>query len=141
MSFSEVQLIFLASVRFSEIDEIKERFRVGGIPIFVAPDFTLKANDIPGLGASQQHAAGRSNWYSVSVCLDEQFEEGKRLFNDPNYTVMSPVDVAEFEAEMDKLGANREVELNLADNGLFWIVAAVILGLVIWIVRTVSTAH
>ena len=134
-------MIFLASVRSSDVDEIKERFRVGGIPIFVAPDFVLKRNDIPGIGASQQHAAGRSNWYSVSICLDEQLEEGKRLFNDPNYIVISPVDVAEFEAEMDKLGANREVELNLADSGPFWIVVAVVLGFVIWILRAVSAAH
>ena len=52
---------------------------------------------------------------------------------------MSPVDVAKFEAEMNKLGASPEIELNLANSGFFWISVAVIIGFAIWMLRIVST--
>lgn len=103
-------MIFLASVQSSEIDEIKDRFRAGGIPVFIVPDYSVKAGEIAGIGASLEHANGQTNWYSVSICLDDQFAEGQRLLDDANYHVIAPVDVEKFEATMNKLGANRDVE-------------------------------
>lgn len=123
---------FLASVHAEAINEIKERFRVGGIPIFVVPDYGLRQNDIAGIGASQRHANGQASWYAVNICLDEQFEDGRSLLDDPNYKVAAPVDVAQFEATMDKLGANQSFEW-FSDKTLAWIawviVAGVVLGL------------
>ncbi len=133
-------MIYLASVRSSEIDEIKDRFRSGGIPIFTAPDYTITDGMPGGIGLSARNAEGRPDWYSISICLDEQLEEGKRLFKDADYKVFVPVDVDEFEAKMDKLGANREFEWRFSDNGLLWIVLAVIVGFVICILRAVSIA-
>jgi hypothetical protein len=131
-------LIYLASVRSEEMDEIKERFRTGGIPVYIAPDYSI-SDGIGGIGVSRSNADGRPRWYKINICLDHQLEEGKRLFDDANYKVMAPVDVVKFEATMDKLGANRDVEWRLSNTSLNWLVGIVILGLVLFILRAVLT--
>jgi hypothetical protein len=132
-------LIYLASVRAKEMDEIKERFRTGGIPVLIAPDYSINDGMPGGFGVSERNAMGKPSWYSINICLDEQLEEGKCLFKDVNYKVKAPVDVAEFEATMDKLGANSNFEWRLSNTSLNWIVGIVILGFVLLILRAVLT--
>ncbi len=128
-------MIYLASVRSSEIDEIKERFRAGGIPVFIAPDYTIENGG--GYGVASNNLAGLIKWYSIKICLDDQIEEAKHLFNDANYKVMAPVDVDKFESTMGNLGANRDFEWRLSDKSLTWIIGLVILGFVLLILRAV----
>jgi len=68
-----------------------------------------------------------------------RFEEAKRLFNDANHKVKAPVDVTEFEATMEKLGANSNFVWRLSNTSLNWIVGIVILGFVLLILRAVLT--
>jgi hypothetical protein len=46
----EMQLIYLASVRAEEMDKIKERFRTGGIPVLIAPDYSINDGMLGGFG-------------------------------------------------------------------------------------------
>ncbi len=93
-----------------------------------------------GVATIYRNATSLPDWYRINICLDEQIEEAKRLFNDANYKVKAPVDIAEFEATMDKLGANRNFEWRLSNTSLNWIVGIVILGFVLLILRAVFTS-
>jgi hypothetical protein len=113
----------------------------GLVPLvdLIAPDYSINEGMPGGYGVSESNAMGQPRWYSINICLDDQLEEGKRLFNDANYKVMAPVDVAKFEATMDKLGANRTFEWRLSDTSLNLIFGIVILGIVLLILRAVLT--
>lgn len=133
-------MIYLASVNSSKIDEIKARFRAGGIPVFIVPDYSITEGTIGGIGTSFRNINDDPEWYRLNICLDDQLEEAKRLFEDSNYKVTAPVDVEKFEATMDKLGANRKVEWRMPEISLNWIVGIAILGIALLILRAAWTA-
>src|SRR5690349_1533487 len=111
------------------VDEIKARFRAGGIPIFLEPDYGTRDQPTVGRASAYRNATTPPEWYRVYVCLEQQKEEAKRLFHDARYKVKAPVDVDEFEATMEKLGANRKFEW---PESLNWIVGIVAIASVLW---------
>jgi hypothetical protein len=129
-------MVYLISVRSSETDEIQERFRAGGIPVFLEPDYS-RVDMVTGIATVFRNATTGPAWYRVYVCLDDQLQEAKRLLSDANYKVTKPVDVAKFEATMDRLGANRKVGWRLSDKNLNWIVGIIVVAFVLWILRVV----
>ncbi|BCM25369.1 hypothetical protein [Methyloradius palustris] len=113
--------------------ELKDRFKAGGIPIFVDVDYSLRdvsANGTPGIYRS---ASSPPSFFRINVCLDEQFEEAKLLLNDPGYQVKHPVDIASFDAEMKKLGANKVPDIKIPVNYLNLISLFIFMGFIFWL--------
>jgi len=124
-------LRYLVSVKFEQLHEIEDRFRAGGIPIYVEED-QVRSNEaaiVPVAIVSRFNLP--APWYRISVCLEEQFEEAKQLLADSNYEVRAPVDVEEFEKRMKELGANRPVALRPSARALNWLVGMILLGIAI----------
>ena len=130
---------YLGSVPSSEVDEIQRRFRISGVPIFVEPDHA-RGDMVTGIATAFRNAVSGPSWYRVYVCIDDQLHEAKRLFSDANYKVTKPVDVAKFEATMDKLGANKKPTWRVSSQTMNWIVGALVLLFVLWILRAVITS-
>jgi hypothetical protein len=114
------------------VDEIKARFRASGIPIFVEPDYAARDTMSVGPASTYRNATTPPESFRVYVCLEQQREEAKRLFHDARYKVKAPVDVEQFEATMERLGANRKFEWPISLN---WIVGIVAVAAVLWIAR------
>lgn len=116
---------------FEQLQPMRDRFRAGGIPIFVEVDH-VRSNEtaiVPAAIVSRFNLP--AHWYRIDVCLDEQFDEATRLFQDPGYSVQSPVDVEAFEKQMEELGANRPVSLRPSDKTLNVVVGAAIVAIVL----------
>lgn len=108
-----------------EADEITQRFHTRGIPVFVEPDYTR----------TDPSARWASFGFRVHIWLEEQSEDAKRLLRDPDYEVMSPVDVAKFYAAMEQHDEKREAAWYRGEeNWLNWLVGLGALGLVAWFV-------
>jgi hypothetical protein len=133
-------MIYLTSVRLAELTELKARFRASGIPVYVEPDYSVRDTMASGSADTYRSATSPHDWYRINICLDEQLDEAKHLFEDANYEVKAPVDVAKFETTMDGLGANREVEWKLSDKDLNRIFEIILVGFVFWILYAVLTS-
>lgn len=120
-------MIYLASVHGDDLALIEDRFRSGGIPIYIEPDFSSKES----VGA-YNGVISQPTRYRINICLDEQLEDAKHLFADPNYKVKEPVDVSEFERAMEQLGATRDSNQFMPIKGLYWIVGIILIGFAAW---------
>ena len=129
-------MLYLTSVRSEDIQEIEGRFRASGIPIYTDPDYSQRDGFVSGIGSSYSNATRLPDWYRINVCLDEQFEEAKLLFENPSYTVKWPVDVAQFEATMNELSTQEIRPLN-SENILNRISIIVVVAFAIWILYVV----
>jgi hypothetical protein len=129
-------MLFLTSVRFEDLSEIEERFRAGGIPIYVEPDYSQRDKLAIGYASAYTSATSPTEWYRINISLDEQFDEAKLLFVDSKYKVKAPVDIDEFEDKLKKL-AVQEVSLINPDNYLNRIAIIVFVVLLIGILYAV----
>jgi hypothetical protein len=119
-------VILLGSVGFEQSAELRDRFRGAGIPILLEPDYARKGQI--ALGAPNRAEPDRVR---VHVCIEEQIDEARRLFADPDYVVQHPVDIEEFDAAMERVGAGPDLERSLPDMTMNWIVGGMLLALVI----------
>jgi len=133
-------LKYIASVKFEHLQDIEDRFRAGGIPIYVRPDL-VRSNEaaiVPAAIVSRHNLP--AHWYRIDVCLDEQHEEAELLFANPDYEVRNRVDVDAFEETMNRLGANRPVSMRPPDRALNWLIGAILLAIVLAVVAAALTA-
>ena len=129
-------MFLLASIPGDQVQELDDRFRAAGIPLYFEPDYSRRRHDVLPTGSLHSTEASVPDWYLAYVCLEEQTKEAKRLFEDPTYKVETPIDVQKFEAKMAKLGADVGLAWRVPDPMLNWIVggaiAAVVIGLAIY---------
>jgi hypothetical protein len=121
----------LASIPADQVQELEDRFRAAGIPLYFESDYSRRRHNVLPTGSLYSADASVPNWYRVHVCLDEQTEEAKRLFEDPTYKVKAPIDIEKFEAKMAKLGADPELAWRVPDATLNWIVGGAIVAIVV----------
>ena len=122
------KLKFLVSLSSEDARELQILFRAKGIPVYLERD-VVRENQGTGSIATVRDVP---RWYRVHVPLDEQYADARTLLNDPAYEVKAPVDVANFEREMKRLGDDQRAKipdalLNLLIGGLLLLVAAAIL--------------
>jgi hypothetical protein len=129
-------VIYLASPDAEELDEIRQRFRAGGIPIYLEPDYA-RDDIVAGVATAFRNATTGPQRYRLYVCIETQLEEAKHLLANKHYKVRAPVDVAKFEATMEKLGANRKMEWRLTTRAMNWMVAVVVVAFLLWVLRAV----
>jgi len=91
----------LATITSDEIDEVRRRFREGGIPIYLEPDHSRGLRFLTGTAGSVNSAGHDVAAYRLHVCILSQLEEAEQLLIDPGYKVRYPVDVEEFEAAIE----------------------------------------
>ena len=118
---------FLATIPSENIDEIEERFRTAGIPVYLEPDYSRGLRFVTG-GASAYSNAGRDvSAFRVHVCLISQFDEAEHLLENPDYKVQFPVDIEEFEAAIEKAKSQEDVEGAAGPKGPNRVAASVVL--------------
>jgi len=135
-----LDMFLLASIPADQVQELDDRFRAAGIPLYFEPDYSRRRHDVLPTGSLYSTEASVPDWCLAHVCLEEQAEEAKRLFDDPTYKVKAPIDVQKFEAKMAKLGADAGLAWRVPDATLNWIVsgaiAAVVIGLAIFAITS-----
>jgi hypothetical protein len=114
----------LASVAAADAADIWDRFRANGIPVLLVDDYAHP--DDLAAGLSVAYHGSPPKWRKIYVCLDEQIEEAKLLFKDPNYEVKAPVDVAAFDKKLTKMVARDKSTRSILDENLNWIVGGLL---------------
>lgn len=102
--------------------------------------FALESNGVPiyigGEHAGPAPGFVNADSYTVWVCLDGQFEDACKFIEDDSYEISCPVDVAEFYRAADG-GEGREPRWG-SDKVMLPLMAACIIGFVIWVIIRVS---
>ncbi len=123
---------FLTSVDTAEeADRIEQLFDASGVPVFVEADYTR---------TSPAHGGGTFG-FRVHIFVDEQEEDARRLLQDPDFELASPIDCEGFYRHLERADEERKARVpQQVDHTMNWLVAMGIVVLIAWGVWQASKA-